>query len=384
MEQAAPRPGAARPGAAAWPARGRRPRTMPELPVDLAGAPAGQPAGPQTGPTHLAVRDLGARGGDHPVAVEVGAPAELDPVAEDRDRPGRGRRGRARPQCGRASRRSRRRAVLRLVALTLVDLPGVDLQVAAARAGDADPDLADLLAGLPAPGQQQLGTGDVDRRGRSPRGRAAGGGCRGPVRRRRAAARASGRADPGSGRRWTRRRPLAGRRRSWRNADLTAVPKPNRSLAGIDRVHDPLVQGLLQQVTGGVGAVVVDGDQPGGAVRQLSQRVQGVGQPARRIEGDQHGGDVQLGERRPEPGCSSSWSTQAQDRRRRRSRRRSDRCGGHGSCRGGTVPRPLDPSALSGRPPVSCSSPCRTDHPLDHVHRSADARGCPRWAARHS
>ena len=250
--------------------------------VDHARPASGDPARPQSGPAHLAVGDQGARGGDHPVAVEVRAPAELDAVAEDRD--GRVEPAELVPDRGADQHPAGGDAQpgLRLVPLALVDLARVQLQVAAAGAGDADPDLADLLAGLPASGQQQLRSGDVD-------------GAVG--------------ADVGEqlvervrlGLRVVVQQPqpvalLRAQLGVLAQGGLDRGAEAVAALAGVDGVDQALGDGLVQQVAGAVGAVVVDRDQPGRPVLQPGQAVQGVRQPSPGVEGDQDRGDPEARE----------------------------------------------------------------------------------------
>ena len=156
------------------------------------------------------------------------------------------------------------------------------MQVATAGAGDADPDLADLLAGLPPARQQQLRSRDVD----------------GPVG-----------ADVGQqleervrlGLRIVVQQPepvallrsqlgVLAQRGLDRGAEAVAA------FAGVDGIDQPLGHRLVQQVPGAVGAVVVDGDEPGRPVLQPSEAVQRGGQPPPGVEGDQHGGDPEAGE----------------------------------------------------------------------------------------
>ena len=69
-------------------------------------------------------------------------------------------------------------------------------------------------------------------------------------------------------------------------------PESERSLSLVDRVKEAMPTCLVQQHRGGVGACIVDGDQPGGPGIQFGQCLQGRRQPTRRVKGDQNSCDV--------------------------------------------------------------------------------------------
>ena len=51
---------------------------------------------------------------------------------------------------------------MRLIALALINLVHIEIELATAGAGDADPDLADRLTAVPASWQQQLWARQID------------------------------------------------------------------------------------------------------------------------------------------------------------------------------------------------------------------------------
>ena len=142
----------------AWPAT----TSMPSSRSTLPGLRPVRPRGTKPGAANLAVGDLRSRRGDHAVAVEVRAPAELDAIPEDRQ--GRIKTVQVLPDGGPDEHAAGGDAepLLRLVALPLVDLVHIEVELAAPGAGDADPDLADRLAAVPASRQQQLGACEID------------------------------------------------------------------------------------------------------------------------------------------------------------------------------------------------------------------------------
>ena len=190
-----------------------------ELAIDLPGPGTGGAGGPQAGAADLAVAHPGAGSRDDPVAAQMRPPAELDPVAEDRHR--RIESVQRVEDLGLEQHAAGRHPEpgLRLVALALVDLAGFEHELAPTGARDARPDLAQPGRRPAAAGLQQLGPGDVDARGRSPRGSTAAAGRPGPAPRRRAGATASS---------WLGcrgcRRPVAAR--SAARAAATAAPNP--------------------------------------------------------------------------------------------------------------------------------------------------------------
>src|SRR6187455_1972346 len=133
-----------------------------EQPVNFAWPSPRDAMGTQSGTAHLAVSDLGTWRGHHAVAVEMGTPAKVDAVPEYRQ--GRvktvemppDRRPYQHPAGGDA------KSFLRMIALPLIDLVDIEIELPTASPGDADPDLADRLAAVPPPRQQQLRTGQID------------------------------------------------------------------------------------------------------------------------------------------------------------------------------------------------------------------------------
>jgi hypothetical protein len=274
----------------------------PQQPVERARATTGQPARPQTGPADLAVGHLRVRGGDHPVAVEVGPPAELDAVAEHRHR--RVEPVQVAPDGGPHQHPAggHTQAFGGLVALALVDLAPVEQQVASTGARDRDADLAQLVVALPAPREQQLGAGHVDVLldgdvGQQPV-EGVGGRDRVVVQQPQPAAVAgpprvvgqgpgveqAGRAGlggPGPD------RPVLPQRGGDRLAEAV------RLLADVHRVEQTLGPSPFEQRVRAVGAAVVDGDDPGGPDVERGQAGEGGGEPAGGVEADEDGGDVE-------------------------------------------------------------------------------------------
>ena len=184
----------------------------------------------------------------------------------------------------------------RLIALTLVDLPQVETEVATTRTGDRDAHLAELVAGpVTASGEDELGTGDVH----------AGIGdhvaeqlLQGVGRRDRVVVQ---QPEPVVGVRWrpllrggVGARGLSGGVEGCRlcgqgGSDPGAETAPGR--AGDHRVQHTVPLGSLQQLQGAVGAAVVDGDQSVRLVREAGQGGQCLGQPRFGVQGDQDGRD---------------------------------------------------------------------------------------------
>ena len=244
---------------------------QPELLVDPVGVLAAGAPGSQSGPTHLAVHHLRTGGGDDPESACGGPPAELDPVPEAGDVGIQPVEGTPVDQTEEHPAGGDAEVLLRLVALTLVDLSEVQSEVAAARPGDAGTDLADLVTGVvAAPREDQLGAGDVDARVAhhvAEQLLEGVGGRHGivvqepePVVRR---AVGSGRCSPGLG--------LGGQRRG----DPGSEAAPRR--AGDHRVEHPVTLRPFEQLHGLVGAAVVDRDQPGRFVGEAGEPGQGLG-----------------------------------------------------------------------------------------------------------
>src|SRR6188768_1407106 len=133
-----------------------------EQPVNFAWPSPRDAMGTQSGATHLAVSDLGLWRGHHAVAVEMGTPAKVDAVPEYWQ--GRvktvemppDRTPYQHPTGGNA------KAFLRMIALPLIDLVDIEIELPPAGSRDTDSDLADRLAAVPPPRQQQLRTGEIN------------------------------------------------------------------------------------------------------------------------------------------------------------------------------------------------------------------------------
>ena len=292
-----------------------------ESAVQGAGAVADQAVVAQTGPADLAVGEPGLWTGHHPEAGRVRTPTELDPVAEHRQ--GGVEPAQPAPDLGPDQHPAGRdpEPLLGRVSLPLVDLVGIDHQLAAAGPGDRDPDLGNRLTGPATSRQQQLRPGHVDARlgghlGQQPDQR---------VRSRYGVVVQQPQPAVRFGCGLCALAGLTARLvvpRAWRRAQLVfvrlvsrACRRAHRHITGgrvgpillerggdspaetppalplVQRVEDLLLQRPPQQPAGGVAAPVVDREDPGRPVRQRGQSGQCLGQPAFGVEGDQHRGD---------------------------------------------------------------------------------------------
>src|SRR5512133_1889274 len=182
-----------------------------------------------------------------------------------------------------------------MIALSLIDLVDIEIELPTASPGDADPDLADRLASVPPPRQQQLRTGQIDtlirrhvRQQLVERVR-----CRHCVV-------------------VQQPQPMRVFRRYGAEADgvgvileigsiqlqsrLYRVAESEFPVPVIDRIQYAMVVGTVQKRSGCILTLIVDCNQPSGSGIKLGQRLESGWQPTRRVEGDEDSCDVCSGD----------------------------------------------------------------------------------------